>query len=139
MRDLSMAEYRIQLDIVTPDKLAFTGEVEEVNLPGALGEFGVLPGHTPFLSELKIGPMHFRREGQIEWYALNRGIAEVTPRKVTVLVKTAEAKAEIDAKRAEAARMRAEQRLKERQEGIDVARAQAALQRALARLKVAGL
>lgn len=134
-----MAEHRIQLDIVTPDKLAFSGEVDEVNLPGSLGEFGVLPGHTPFLSELKIGPMHFRREGQVEWYALNRGIAEVTSQKVTALVKTAEAKAEIDAKRAEAARARAEQRLKERQEGIDVARAQAALQRAIARLKVAGV
>ncbi|MGQ9655046.1 MAG: F0F1 ATP synthase subunit epsilon [Thermodesulfobacteriota bacterium] len=134
-----MAEHRIQLDIVTPDKLAFSGEVDEVNLPGSLGEFGVLPGHTPFLSELKIGPMHFRREGQVEWYALNRGIAEVTPQKVTVLVKTAEAKAEIDARRAEAARARAEQRLKEKQEGIDVARAQAALQRAIARLKVAGV
>jgi F-type H+-transporting ATPase subunit epsilon len=134
-----MAEYRIQLDIVTPEGVGFSGEVDEVNLPGALGEFGVLPGHTPFLSELKIGQMHFRRDKDIVWYALNKGIAEVTPRKVTVLVKTAEDKSKIDVARAEAARARAEQRLRERQEGIDVARAQSALQRAVARLKVAGL
>jgi len=132
-----MAEHRIQLDIVTPEKLAFSGEVEEVNLPGALGEFGVLPGHTPFLSELKIGSMHFRQQGRVEWYALNRGIAEVTPSKVTVLVRTAESKAEINATRAEASRARAEQRMRERQEGIDVTRAQASLQRALARIKAA--
>jgi F-type H+-transporting ATPase subunit epsilon len=133
---LPMAEYRIQLDIVTPEKLAFSGEVDEVNLPGVLGEFGVLPGHTPFLSELKIGPMHFRREGKVEWFALSRGIAEVTPRKVTVLVRTAESKEEIDVTRAESARQRAEQRLRERQEGMDLARASAALQRAVARLKI---
>ncbi len=131
-----MAEYRIQLDIVTPEKLAFTGEVDEVNLSGVLGEFGVLPGHTPFLSELKIGAMHLRRDGQTVWYALNRGIAEVTPKKVTVLVTTAEERGEIDMARADASRQRAEQRLKEREEGIDMARAEASLQRALARLKV---
>ncbi len=131
-----MAENRIQLDIVTPDKVAFSGQVEEVNLSGALGDFGVLPGHTPFLSQLRIGPMHFRQEGRVQWFALNRGIAEVTPQKVTVLVQTAESKEEIDVNRAEAARKRAEERLRERREGIDTARAEAALQRALARLKV---
>jgi F-type H+-transporting ATPase subunit epsilon len=132
-----MADSRIQLDIVTPEKVAFSGLVEEVNLPGVLGEFGVLPGHTFFLSELKIGPMHFKREGRVEWYALNKGIAEVTPTKVTVLVRTAESKEEIDVARAEASKARAEQRLRERPEGLDVARAEASLQRALARLKVA--
>lgn len=132
-----MAESRIQLDIVTPEKLAFSGQVDEVNLPGVLGEFGVLPGHTPFLSELKIGLMHLKREGRVEWFALNRGVAEVTPSKVTVLVRTAESKEEIDVARAEAAKARAEQRLRERQEGVDLARAEAALQRALVRLKVA--
>jgi len=132
-----MAESRIQLDIVTPEKLAFSGQVEEVNLPGVLGEFGVLPGHTPFLSELRIGPMHFRSEGKLEWFAINRGIAEVTPTKVTVLVRTAESSRDIDVARAEASKARAEQRLKDRQEGVDVARAEASLQRALARLKVA--
>jgi F-type H+-transporting ATPase subunit epsilon len=132
-----MADNRIQLDIVTPDKLAFSGEVDEVNLPGVLGEFGVLPSHTPFLSEIKVGALHFRREGRVEWFALNRGIAEVTPRKVTVLVTTAEGQGDIDVARAEASKQRAEQRLRERQEGIDGARAQASLQRALARLKAA--
>lgn len=132
-----MAESRIQLDIVTPEKLAYSGEVDEVNLPGALGEFGVLPGHTFFLSELKIGPMHFRREGRVEWFALNRGVAEVTPEKVTVLVTTAEHREEIDVARAEAARARAEERIQARQEGVDILRVEAALQRALARLKVA--
>lgn len=132
-----MAESRIQLDIITPDRVAFSGQVEEINLPGALGEFGVLPGHTPFLSQLRIGPMHFRQQGRVQWFALNRGIAEVTPQKVTVLVQTAESKEEIDISRAEAARRRAEERLRSRREEIDAARAEAALQRALARLKVA--
>lgn len=134
-----MAEQRIQLDIVTPEKIAFTGDVDEITLPGALGEFGVLPGHTFFLSELKVGPMHFSREGQIEYFALNRGIAEVTPAKVTVLVRTAENKAEIDVERARAAQARAEQRLRDRERDIDMARAEAALRRSLARLKVARL
>jgi F-type H+-transporting ATPase subunit epsilon len=132
-----MAESRIQLEIVTPERVVFGGEVEEVVLPGRLGEFGVLPGHTFFLSELRIGAAHFRRDGQVHWYALNQGIAEVTPQKVIVLVKTAESKDEIDVARAEAARQRAEKRLRERPEGLDVLRAEAALQRALARLKVA--
>jgi F-type H+-transporting ATPase subunit epsilon len=132
-----MAGNRIQLDIVTPDKLAFSDKVEEINLPGALGEFGVLPGHTFFLSELKIGTTHFRRERRVEWFALNRGIAEVTPEKVTVLVKSAESREEIDVTRAEAARARAEQRLKEKREEVDTIRAEAALERSLIRLKAA--
>jgi F-type H+-transporting ATPase subunit epsilon len=132
-----MADQRIQLDIVTPEKIAFTGEVVEITLPGAQGEFGVLPGHTFFLSELKVGPMHFIRGGQIQYFALNRGIAEVTPTKVTVLVTTAENKADVDVERAEAAQARAEQRLRDREGDIDMARAEAALQRSLARLKVA--
>ena len=131
-----MAEKAIQLDIVTPDKLAYSSEVDEVVLSGVLGEFGVLPGHTPFLSELKVGPMHLRKEGRVEWFALNSGIAEVTPHKVTVLVKTAESQEEIDLKRAEEALKRAEERLEAKREDIDMLRAEAALQRAVARIKV---
>jgi F-type H+-transporting ATPase subunit epsilon len=134
-----MPVQRIQLDVVTPEKLAFTGEVDEVTLPGALGEFGVLPGHAFFLSELKPGAMHFRKAGEDDYFAINRGIAEVTPAKVTVLVQTAEHKGEIDVERAEAARTRAEKRLQERKENMDMARAETALQRATARLKVARL
>jgi F-type H+-transporting ATPase subunit epsilon len=132
-----MADRRIQLDIVTPERLSFSGEVDSVNLPGALGEFGVLPGHTPFLSELKIGVMHLRRQGRTEAFAVTQGIAEVTPVKVTVLVKTAERGEEIDVARAEASRARAEQRLRERREGIDTVRAETALQRSLSRLRAA--
>jgi F-type H+-transporting ATPase subunit epsilon len=131
----TMADRRIQLDIVTPERLSFSGEVDSVNLPGALGEFGVLPGHTPFLSALKIGAMHLRTQGRMVAFALNQGIAEVTPEKVTVLVKTAERAEEIDVERAEAARARAEQRLREQREEIDTTRAEAALQRSLARLR----
>ena len=134
-----MAEKAIQLDIVTPDKLAYSSEVDEVVLSGVLGEFGVLPGHTPFLSELKVGPMHLRKEGRVEWFALNSGIAEVTPHKVTVLVKTAESQEEIDLRRAEEALKRAEERLEAKKEGIDMLRAEAALQRAVARIKVTRL
>ncbi|MBW2617881.1 MAG: F0F1 ATP synthase subunit epsilon, partial [Deltaproteobacteria bacterium] len=91
---------KIQLDVVTPEKLVISDEVDIVVAPGALGEFGVLAGHIPFLSTLTPGEMRFTRDGQVEYMAVGSGFAEVQPEKVTVLADTAELAREIDIDRA---------------------------------------
>ncbi len=132
-----MAE-KIQLDVVTPNRLAVSEQVDIVVAPGAEGEFGVLAGHIPFLSTLNPGELRFTVDGKVEYMVVTGGFAEVQPNKVTVLADTAELAREIDVDRAKRAKERAEERLRQtKAEDIDHARAQAALQRALARLKVA--
>jgi len=131
-----MAE-KILLEIVTPEKKVLSEPVDIVVAPGQEGEFGVLPGHIPFLSKLKIGELHFRSGGVGKHIAIMGGYAEVLPNRVTVLAPAAEESIEIDVIRAKAARERAERRLAEAKDRLEFARAQAALQRALARLKVA--
>jgi len=129
---------KIQLDVVTPEKMVISEEVDIVVAPGALGEFGVLAGHIPFLSTLKPGEMRFTRDGKVEHMAVGSGFAEVQPEKVTVLADTAELSREIDIDRAKRARERAEERLRQaKKEEVDYHRAEAALQRSLARLRVA--
>ena len=129
---------KIQLDVVTPQRMVISDEVDIVVAPGALGEFGVLAGHIPFLSTLKPGEMRFTRDGKVEHMAISSGFAEVQPEKVTVLADTAEMAREIDVDRAKRARERAEERLRQtKKEELDYSRAEAALQRALARLRVA--
>jgi len=100
------------LEIVTPYGLIISSKVEEAVLPGSQGDFGVLPGHIPFLTSLRVGELHYRRAGKVHFLAINRGFAEVTPMKTTVLADTAEAAEEIDSGRAQLARERAEERLK---------------------------
>ena len=129
---------KIQLDVVTPEKMVISEEVDIVVAPGALGEFGVLAGHIPFLSTLKPGEMRFTRDGKVEYMAVGSGFAEVQPEKVTVLADTAELSREIDIDRAKRARQRAEERLRQaKKTELDYSRAEAALQRSLARLRVA--
>ncbi|OIP32077.1 MAG: ATP synthase F1 subunit epsilon [Deltaproteobacteria bacterium CG2_30_43_15] len=131
-------EGKILLEIVTPEKSVIKEEVSEVTAPGEEGEFGVLPGHTPFITTLKIGEIKYRKNGSPSYLAVNWGFAEVTASRVYILVETAEKAEQIDLKRAEAARARAEDRIKKAgKEEIDHARAQAALSRALVRLQVA--
>lgn len=132
-------EGKILLDIVTPERSVIKEEVSEITAPGEEGEFGVLPGHTPFITTLKIGEIKYRKNGSSPSYlAVNWGFAEVTANRVYILVETAEKAEQIDLKRAEAARARAEERIKKAgKEEIDYARAQAALSRALVRLQVA--
>jgi F-type H+-transporting ATPase subunit epsilon len=131
-------EGKILLDIVTPERSVITEEVNEVTAPGEEGEFGVLPGHTPFITTLKIGEIRYRKNGNPSYLAVNWGFAEVTANRVYILVETAEKAEQIDLKRAEAARARAEERIKKAgKEEIDHARAQAALSRALVRIRVA--
>jgi F-type H+-transporting ATPase subunit epsilon len=131
-------EEKILLEIVTPEKSLIKEEAEEVTAPGEEGEFGVLPGHTPFMTILKTGEIKYGgRGGSYKYLAVNNGFAEVMPNRVYVLVETAEKAEEIDLQRAEAARDRAEERIQNAdKEEIDFARAQAALKRALARLQV---
>lgn len=100
------------LEIVTPYGLVVSSKVEEVYIPGSQGDFGVLPGHIPFLTSLRIGELHYRRDKEIHLLAINRGFAEVTPTRTTILTDTAEPAEEIDVERAQTARTRAEEGLK---------------------------
>jgi F-type H+-transporting ATPase subunit epsilon len=132
---------RILLEIVTPERLVLSTEVDEVSAPGALGYFGVLPGHTPFITTLGLGELGYRIGNQWEYLAITWGYAEVLPNQVTILTQTAEMAEEIDIERAERAKRRAEERLREWSTtgaDIDFERASTALQRAAIRLQVAG-
>jgi F-type H+-transporting ATPase subunit epsilon len=131
---------RILLEVVTPERQVLSTEVDEVSAPGALGYFGVLPGHAPFITTLGQGELGYRSGNRWEYLAITWGYAEVLPNKVTVLTETAEMAAEIDIERAERAKRRAEERLREWSTtvaGVDFERASAALERALIRLQVA--
>jgi F-type H+-transporting ATPase subunit epsilon len=130
----------IFLEVVTPEKIIVSEDAQIVAAPGSLGEFGVLIGHTPFLTTLKTGIMRFTDAGGQEQYVfVSGGFAEALPDKVTVLAESGERKADIDLERARAAQERAEKRLAEdhSRKDIDFIRAEAALQRALVRIKLA--
>ena len=131
-----MAE-KILLDIVTPEKKVLSENVDIVVAPGEEGEFGVLPGHIPFLCKLRVGELRYRSGASAGHISIMGGYAEVLPDHVTILATAAEESAEIDVVRAKAARERAEKRLAESKDKMEFIRAQAALQRAIARLKVA--
>jgi len=134
-----MAEKELLLEVVTPDRLVLSTEADVVVCPGVEGQFGVLPGHIPFLSALEIGEMYYRKGGQIEYLAVSGGFAEVTGEKVTIVAESAEKGREIDLERAKRAQERAEKRLATaKTEEIDWARAEAAMRRSLVRAKVAG-
>jgi len=132
-----MAE-KIHLEVVTPERLVLSEEVDIVAAPGVLGEFGVLAGHIPFLSTLRPGEVRYTKEGKTRYLAVSQGFAEVQPDKVTILAETAELAREIDVDRAKRARERAEERLRlVKADALEYAQAEAALKRAVARLKVA--
>ena len=133
-----MAE-KMKLEIVTPYKKVVDLEVEEVTATGKLGEFGVLPGHTPFLTSLRIGELAYKYDGKVEHMALNWGYFEIRDDKIIVLVETAETAEEIDVDRAKAALGRAEEKLKHlTPEDKQFKIYEAALERALIRVQVAG-
>jgi len=126
----------LDLQIVTPDRLVVQARVDEVQVPGSEGYFGVLPGHTPMLASLAVGELWYRQGQEKTYLAIASGFAEVLPDRVTILAKLAERADEIDAERAEAARQRAEERLANKAD-VDYERARAALAKALTRLQVA--
>jgi len=126
----------IKLEVVTPEKSIVSEEAQIVMAPGAEGEFGVLIGHTPFLTTLKTGTVHYTAaDGKQKFVFVSGGFAEALPDKVTVLAESAERRRDIDADRAKAAVERAQSRLdREQDKDIDFLRAKAALERALHRI-----
>jgi F-type H+-transporting ATPase subunit epsilon len=131
---------KLTLEIVTPDRALLREEVDEVVVPGSEGEFGVLPGHTPLLSMLKIGELWYRQGQEKHFLAVAFGFVEVLPDRVTVLAQVGERAQEIDIARAERAKQRAEQRLAQgqlTQVDLDIERARVALLKSLLRLQVA--
>ena len=135
-----MAE-NIKLEVVTPEKAVVDDDAQIAVAPGTLGEFGVLAGHTTFLTTLKVGTLRYTdANGNEQQVFINGGFAEALPDKLTVLAESAERKDDIDMERAKDALARAEKRLAEdrEKEEIDFVRAKAALERALQRLKLAG-
>jgi F-type H+-transporting ATPase subunit epsilon len=128
----------LDVEVVTPTRILLREQVDELNLPGAEGYLGILPGHTALLTTLGQGELMYRKGEQRRYMAIFGGYMEVNNDKVTIMAEAAEPAAEIDRARAEAARDRAEERLRRIQDdAIDRDRARAALERATIRLQVA--
>ena len=128
----------LQLEIVTPERLAYSDEVDSVQLPGIEGELGVLPHHAPLISTLGVGELRIRKGGAEESFAIVGGFLQVLPTKVIVLAETADMASEIDLERAQEARREAEKALESGyHEGADLSMARAALQQALLRERLA--
>lgn len=126
-----------QLEIVTPEKMVVRDVAEECQIPGKNGYLGILPGHAPLITELGVGEITYRNDGYTHHLCVAWGFAEVLPDKLTILAETAERAEEINIKRAEEARKRAEDRLKSGSTEVDYPRAEDALHRAETRLQVA--
>ncbi len=126
------------LEIVTPERLAYSDEVDSVVLPGSEGELGVLPHHAPLVSMLGVGELRIRKDGNEESFAIVGGFLQVRPDKVVVMAETADMASEIDLETAQEARREAERALESGySEGVDLSAARAALQQALLRIRVA--
>src|SRR5215467_11586262 len=101
----------LTLEIVTPERALVTEQVDEVEIPGAEGYFGVLPGHAPLLASMQVGELWYRTGQDKHYLAIAFGFTEVLPDRVTVLARIAERSQDIDVKRAEEAKRRAEEHL----------------------------
>jgi len=127
----------IKLDIVTAERVVLSEEVEYVSAPGIDGVLGILPRHAPLLTALNVGELHYRKAGQEFSFAIGGGFMEVRPDHVTVLADVAESVDEIDEQRAEQARQRAQQSLKEKpRTDVEFVRIEQSLRRAELRLKI---
>jgi F-type H+-transporting ATPase subunit epsilon len=133
-----MPDGSIDLTVVTPERAIVHEHVDELQIPGAAGYFGVLPGHAPLFSELKIGEVSYRQGDRWFYISVAWGFVEVQPNQVRILAETAERAHEIDLDRAIRAKERAEQRIAKGGSDIDYNRAVIALERALIRIQVAG-
>jgi F-type H+-transporting ATPase subunit epsilon len=127
------------LEIVTPERLAYSDTVDSVQLPGIEGELGVLPHHAPLVSMLGVGELRIRKGGAEESFAIIGGFLQVRPDRVVVMAETADLSSEIDLERAQEARREAERALEDaaRTDAVDLAAARASLQQALLRIRVA--
>lgn len=127
----------LQLQIVAAERSLVNETVDEVEIPGAAGYFGVLPGHTPLLALLGAGELWYRQGQEKRYFVIAYGFAEVQPDRVTILAQIAEPADEIDIARAEAAKKRAEERIARPTVDMDAERARIALMKSLIRLQVA--
>jgi len=127
----------IHLEIVTPERQLFSGQVDAVTVPSTTGYLGILPGHAPLLAELGIGEISYKIGDHTEYLFCSWGFLEVLPDRVVVLAQTAEKASDIDLNRAEQAKNRAEKLLASKAPDTDYARAQLALLRAISRLDAA--
>jgi len=134
---LSSLPTSLKLQIVSADRSLVNEVVDEVEIPGSDGYFGVLPGHTPLLAVLGLGDLWYRQGSETRHLAIAFGFAEVQPEAVTILAQVAETAEEIDVARAEAAKRRAEERMHTPAAEMDFERARIALMKALIRLQVA--
>jgi F-type H+-transporting ATPase subunit epsilon len=128
---------KIRLEIVTPDRLLLSEEVDEVSIPGSEGYLGILPGHLPLLTMLGIGILSYRRGTEKQAFAVSGGFAEVLPDRVIVVADTVERPEEIDASRARESKERAESKLASAKDSGEVDQAMESILRATARLQVA--
>jgi F-type H+-transporting ATPase subunit epsilon len=124
----------LSLHIVTPD-LSFTQDVDQVSLPGSEGDFGVLPGHTPFFTSIRTGQMWYRKGAEKHYLAVSVGFVEVLPDRVTIIAQIAERAEDLDEARAEAGMKRAEEMLAPMAHEMDFERARLALLRTLQQLQ----
>jgi F-type H+-transporting ATPase subunit epsilon len=131
-----MAE-KLTLEVITPEKLVLRETVEEVVLPGINGELGILPDHTAMISQVKTGILTYRVGGDKKQMHVSGGFVEVLPDKVSVLADIAEKPEEIDLKRAQIARSKAEEILNSKAENADFQNTELKLQRALIRIQLA--
>jgi len=129
---------KLNLEVVTPEKVMVSQEVDIVVAPGTMGEFGVLEGHVPFLSGIEPGELRFTSGSQTERFLVTTGFSEVSNDKVSVLVDAAEKATEIDLDRARKSMERAKDRLATDRGGedVDFLRAEAALKRAIVRIRI---
>jgi F-type H+-transporting ATPase subunit epsilon len=131
-----MATTTIDFTLVTPERALIHEQVDELQIPGAEGYLGILPGHAPLFSELKVGELGYRINERWFWLSVAWGFVEVLPDQVRILAETAERAHEIDLERANRAKQRAEERIAKGGEDIDYKRALIALERALIRIQV---
>lgn len=129
----------LHLEIVTAERTVLSDEVDQINAPGAAGRMGILPGHEPLLTALNAGELTIIKKGERTPFAVSGGFMEVLPNRVTILADTAERADEIDEARAEAARRRAEELLRNRSGDIDLVSVEAQLRKAVIRLQIAKL
>ena len=125
---------KIHLEIVTPEKQLFSGAVDSVTVPSTTGYLGILPGHAPLLAELGIGEVSYKVGDRTDYLFCSWGFIEILPDRVVLLAQNAEMASDIDIKRAEEAKMRAEKMLASKNSDIDFGRAELALIRAISRL-----
>jgi F-type H+-transporting ATPase subunit epsilon len=127
---------RLKLEIVTPEALTYSQEVEMVTLPGIEGEMGIYPNHVPLMTQITAGEVIARKDGQDQFLAVGDGFVEITAERVAIMTDMAILAENIDEAKAEEARRRAEARLSEKLDDAEAALVNAALAQSLAQLKV---